>query len=254
MNDDVLKDLREAAGDEEALEWFLNAPISSPERVFAAFRSLPNAREAHADGKRGYLYVPGTRQDRCLLAAHADTYYDEAYMGAVLENRAVFRDGAYRGVNGNASIGADDRSGCAMLWLLRSSGHSLLITDGEERGQIGARYLRDSDPELFRELNGHSFILQLDRRGGSDYKLYDVPVTDEFRDYIEAETGFTRAFGSGRTDIIVLCESVCGANLSVGYVHEHHSEELLRLEEWKNTLSIVRRMLAKPLKRYPIRP
>ncbi len=202
--------------------------------------------------KQGYLYVPGTRADRCVLVAHADTYYDLAYMGAEYTNRAVLEDGVYRGTVPGASIGADDRAGCAMLWLLRASGHSLLIMDGEEHGQIGSHFLMDRDPALFREINEHSFILQLDRRGSSDLRFYDIPVTPEFSAYIREQTGYLPVYGPGKTDVRVLCRDVCGVNLSIGYHCEHRPFETLVVEEWRHTLRLVEKMLAGPQRRYPI--
>ena len=139
-----------------------------------------------------------------------------------------------------------------MLWALRESGHSLLVTDGEEHGQIGAHFLRDEHPEVFAELQTHAFMVQLDRRGASDYKCYELPVTPEFLAYVEAEAGYVRAEGKGRTDIQVLCGDVCGVNLSVGYYDEHKPEERVCLAEWQHTLDVVRAMLAKPLRRFPL--
>ena len=139
-----------------------------------------------------------------------------------------------------------------MLWLLRDSGHSLLVTDGEEHGQIGAHYLRESNPSLFEEINDHAFILQLDRRGGNDYRYYDLPVSQEFVDYVEEETGYELVTGKGRTDIVALCEKVCGVNLSVGYHDEHKPSEWLDVGKWLHTLGLVRGMLSKPIKCYPL--
>lgn len=238
--------------DERELDRFLQLRIDTPEQVFEIFRALPGAVEAHGPGRHGFLYVPGTRKDRCLLAAHADTYFDSAYLGTSACGGAVCENGIYRSVTPRCGFGADDRAGCAILWLLRNSGHSLLITDGEEHGQRGAHYLCEEYPELFRELNKHSFILQLDRRNGNDYKCYSLPVTKKFLRYIEEETGFVRAESPGRTDIVALCDTVCGANLSVGYRNEHTAEETLCVSEWLHTLDVVRRMLEKPLKRYPV--
>ena len=139
-----------------------------------------------------------------------------------------------------------------MLWVLRKHGHSLLLTDGEEHGQIGSHYLRDSNPDLFRELNDHAFILQLDRRGASDYKTYELPVSREFVSFVEGSTGYALATGKGRTDIQVLCEDVCGVNLSVGYYDEHKPTERVVLEEWEHTLRLVLDMVSKPLSRFPL--
>ena len=238
--------------EDETLRCFLNMPVSSSEAVFAKFRTLPGAVEAHGTEKEGYLYVPGTRHDRCVLAAHADTYFDEAYMGELRTNQAVLQSGFYRGTSSNASIGADDRAGCAMLWLLRDTGHSLLILDGEEHGQVGAHFLEKNDPALFGEINTHSFILQLDRRGSRDLCFYKLPVSEPFQRFIADSTGYVSVSGPGRTDICALCTDVCGVNLSVGYYDEHKPEETLAVEEWRHTLHVVQKLLDQPLKRYAL--
>ena len=146
-----------------------------------------------------------------------------------------------------------------MLWLLRESKHSLLITCGEAHGQLGSRFLKDSNPELFQELNNHTFILQLGHRGYGKYTSYKLPVPRAFKDFIEKETGFSEQNDGGRTDICVLCDTVSGANLSIGYYNERNSsEEVLSYNEWKHTLDLVRAMLKEhprsPLKRYPLEP
>ena len=238
--------------DQWTLERMLDMPISSSDSIFALFRTLPGAIEAHGEGKQGYLYVPGTRKDRCVLVAHADTVFDLAYDQEPVEQTIVFEDGFYRGTNPACSIGADDRAGCAMLWLLRNSGHSLLLLDGEEHGQIGSHFLKESNPELFAEINAHTFMVQLDRQNGSDYKTYQLPVPRAFVDFVERETGYTLSESTGRTDIQVLCENVSGVNLSVGFYDEHKPTERLCLEEWEHTLAVVRTMIAKPLSRYPL--
>lgn len=245
------------------LERMLDMPISSPDKIFDLFRTLPGAIEAHGEGRQGYLFVPGTRKDRCVLVAHADTVFDLAYdkttagdasvdAQAPVEQTAVFEDGCYHGTNPVCSIGADDRAGCAILWLMRASGHSLLLLDGEEHGQVGSHFLRESNPELFAQINAHTFMVQLDRQGASDYKTYQLPVPREFVAFVERETGYALSESSGRTDIQVLCESVSGVNLSVGFYDEHKPAERVCLAEWERTQQIVRAMLAKPLTRYPL--
>ncbi|MBQ6455170.1 MAG: hypothetical protein IJJ32_03670 [Eggerthellaceae bacterium] len=238
--------------DQWTLERMLDMPISSSDSIFSLFRTLPGAIEAHGEGKQGYLYVPGTRKDRCVLVAHADTVFDVAYDHEPVEQTTVLEDGFYHGTNPACSIGADDRAGCAMLWLLRKSGHSLLLLDGEEHGQIGSHFLKKSNPELFEEINAHTFMVQLDRQNGSDYKTYQLPVPRAFVDFVERETGYSLSESTGRTDIQVLCENVSGVNLSIGFYDEHKPTERLCLAEWEHTLSIVRTMIAKPLSRYPL--
>ena len=259
MRGEAWQDVERISDDQWMLQKFLGMPIDSPEKVLKLFAGLPGAVRVKGEGRQGFVYVPGTLPvgQRAVLAGHADTVFDEEYVRqghveATGQNAVVFEDGWYRGTNPAVSIGADDRAGCAMLWAMRKSGHSLLVTDGEEHGQIGAHFLRDSCPEVFAELQAHAFMVQLDRRGASDYKCYELPVTPEFLAYVEAETGYVRAEGKGRTDIQVLCGDVCGVNLSVGYYDEHKPEERVCLAEWQHSLDVVRAMLAKPLARFPL--
>lgn len=63
----------------------------------------------------------------------------------------------------------------------------MLILDGEEHGQKGAHYLKDSYPNIFAELNEHQYIIQLDRRNAREYKCYNIPVSEEFKEFIEKE-------------------------------------------------------------------
>ena len=234
------------------LDMFLSMPLYSSKEVFKAFSSLKGAvyKESMLHEKQRFLYIPGTREDRVLLAAHADTVWDEYYIGERLERMPVWENGIVRGSNPLCGLGADDRAGCAMLYLLKDSGHSLLILDGEEHGQIGANYLMDCYPELAREINNHRYIIQLDRRGSSDYKTYRLPVTEDFLRFIEAKTGYQNAGYFSCTDIVALCREICGVNLSVGYHEEHRSTEHLVYAEWEHTMEMVGRILAEPQDRY----
>ena len=239
--------------------------ISVP--VLSLFAELDGAVFVFDGGKHNFVYVPGTRQDRVALVAHADTVWDSFYLRELppytdpamaealprMEHRPVFTDGRFRqGGWTGWGLGADDRAGCAMLWLLRNSGHSLLVTDGEEHGQIGSHYLTDYYPEISEELNGHCYILQLDRKGRGDYKTYSLPVSPAFRRFIHERTGYSDAGKLARTDIVALCTEVCGVNLSIGYHMEHSPDEYLDLGEWTHTYELVRRMLEGPQTRFPL--
>ena len=218
------------------VEEFLAFPLEDTAEIFEKFSALKGAVHKKGENpKEQFLYVPGTRADRAVIAAHADTVWDRAYS----ETRG-------RG------LGADDRVGCAILWLLRDSGHSLIILDGEEHGAQGSEFLKREHKELFNEVNAHSFIVQLDRRGTDDYKFYNLPISPKFRAYIESETGYKDAGRDSRTDIVVLCEDVCGVNFSVGYYDEHTPDESFVYEEWENTFFTVQKMLEKKLIRYPL--
>ncbi len=217
------------------------------------FAKLPGAVSCFDGGKRNFVYVPGTRKDRVVLVAHADTVWDSGYnQGEIYTQSLTFENGVYSGTNSDCGIGADDRAGCAILWLLKDSGHSLLIADGEEHGQIGSNHIRSAYPDLFDEINDHSYIIQFDRRGSSDYKFYNLPVSDEFRDFIETKTGYSDAGRAARTDIVTLCGKICGVNLSIGYYDEHTAYERLVFSEWLHTLNVVNDFLKKDQKRYPL--
>lgn len=236
----------------KVLEEFLSFPVCSAAPVLRKFAELDGAVSCIRDGKENFVYVPGTREDRIVLAAHADAYWDTLYAWDTVQHSVKkTREGYVSGVP-DRGFGADDRAGCAMLWLLRNSGHSLLVLDGEEHGQRGAHAIRESCPALFSEINSHNYIIQLDRRGSSDYKFYYLPVTDEFRDFVRNSTGYSDAGMNSRTDIVVLCDKICGVNLSVGYYNEHKPEEKLVFDEWFNTLKIVEKMIKGPQKRFEL--
>ena len=234
----------------KVLEEILASPIDDALPLLKKFAALPGATARLEDGKYGFVYVPGKRDDRVVLAAHADTVWDKAYTEKRRRGRIKCRDGVYSSGNPFCGIGADDRAGCAILWLLRESGHSLLVTDGEEAGMLGSGYIRSSCPELFAEINSHSYIIQADRRNASDYKCYNLPVTDEFRKFIEENTGYSDAGRNAATDIVALCDKICGVNFSVGYYNEHHKEETLVFDEWYNTFCIIEKMITPPQKRF----
>ena len=113
-----------------------------------------------------------------------------------------------RAVNDNFGLGADDRAGCAMLWLLKDLGHSLLVTNGEEHGQTGSSWLKSHNKHIYNEINrDHQFVMEFDRRNGGDFKCYDVG-TDEFRSYVTKKTGYTEPDRRATTDMKVLWEQL----------------------------------------------
>lgn len=242
----------------KTLEQFLSMTVKSSDDVIDAFAQLPGAQKFEGEGLKRFVYIPGTRDDRVLLVAHADTVWDKNYMPELLDTpqRISYIGGRYYNSNPRSltGIGADDRAGCAILYLLRNSGHSLLILDGEEHGQIGAHYLKDEHPEIFKEINEHSFAIQFDRRNATDYKCYNIPVTNNFKNHLYRTLGYRNAGTNSRTDIVVLCENICGANLSVGYYGEHTEYEILHYKQWLNTYKKVTEMLSCEQKTYHTKP
>lgn len=211
---------------------------------------------AYGDGKgdSSFVYIPGTRKDRVLMVAHADTVFGYGHSPKIgIESGVLFSmshkdDGIRRSRNNlggmkteGTGIGADDRAGCAIIWKLRELGHSILITSGEEIGQIAAHAIMKND-WWKKEIAKHQFAIQFDRRGHNDIVFYNCG-TDEFEKYAEESTGYSIEKGS-RTDICVLCEDICGVNISVGYYNEHTKNEILVIDQWFNTYLTARKWLS----------
>lgn len=211
-------------------------PARYSDGVFDKFSALPNSHFLEESPKERFLYVPGTRKDRVVLVAHADTFWDAAY---------------YTNYPASAGVGADDRAGCAIVWLLRNLGHSILILDGEEDEQRGANFLLTQTP-LFTELNQtHNFMVEFDLRGASSFKCYNV-ATPLFREYITRATGYADQGRTSVTDICHLCGEICGANLSVGYYNEHTAQEYIDILVWGYTLNKSRAWLSQPLPKFSL--
>jgi hypothetical protein len=234
--------------DIEILKFFLEVPLKNSEPIFKYFLNIPN-KEIVFRGERPerFLYIRGHRKNKVLLVAHADTVWDDSMeIPEKTKHDLVFSNGVFQSSSSVYGIGADDRAGCAILWLLKDLGHSLLITDGEESGGLGSNWLMSDskNSDIADEINTkHQFMIQLDRRHGSDFKCYSVG-TDEFRDYVQRMTGYTEPDRYSYTDIVTLCREITGVNLSVGYRHEHSYKESLFVDEWINTLNLCRRWLS----------
>ena len=228
----------------EVLRSFLEIPLGSADSVFDRFLEIRGAIY-RGEGLERFLYVRGSRSNKVLLVAHADTVWDREYgYDPGPTNEIMIEDGNIRAVNEEFGLGADDRAGCAMLWLLKDLGHSLLVTNGEEHGQTGSSWLKSHNKHIYNEINrDHQFVMEFDRRNGGDFKCYDVG-TDEFRSYVTKKTGYTEPDRRATTDMKVLCRDIPGVNLSVGYHNEHHDNEYLNISEWENTLNVVKEWLS----------
>lgn len=232
-----------ARDDIDTLMEFLNFPLESADGILDKFETIPGVIR-RGEGLEQFLFVEVTRPNRVLLVAHADTYWDKSDRDYEENERRIILqpDGIIRDENGG--LGADDRAGCAMIWLLKGMGHSLLITNGEEKGRKGSNWLMNENHDIAEEINfNHQFVIQLDRRNGKDFKCYSVG-TDEFRNYVRQTTAYSEPDRESYTDIVTLCRDICGVNLSIGYCKEHTEEEYLVVEEWLNTLNICRKWLS----------
>ena len=238
---------------QEILLEFLNTPLECADAIFHRFAALPNAVVGTGPEKlQRYIYIPGSRKDRIVLVAHTDTVWDNAYSKSFSGEQGItFENGIFSSANPTCGIGADDRAGCAMLWVLRDCGHSILLVDGEEHGKLGARYLRKSNPKLFRQLNRHAFMIELDWTETGGCLFNQVENTQKFKTYIQNVLGFAEGQSKGGCDLQVLCRDVCGVNLGIGYHNQHTPKECLVLSEWENTLAKLSVFLSQPQTRFP---
>lgn len=229
----------------EVLESFLKIPLESADGVFEKFMEIPG-HIFRGEGQQRFLYVRGQRQNKVCLVAHGDTVWDLHNGYETFTGREIGFDGnALFSMTAGCGLGADDRAGCSILWILRDLGHSLLITDGEESHGQGSIWLIDYNRDISEEINvEHQFLVQFDRKHGRDFKCYNVG-TDEFRSYIGKVTGYSEPDRSSFTDIVTLCERIAGVNLSIGYHNEHHENETLIYSQWENTLNVAAAWLSK---------
>lgn len=222
------------------LKEFLAMPLGSTEAIFRKFAGL-NVRGMvwrNNGNQEQFLYIPGTRDDKVVLVAHGDTVWH----GSNDPHTLKIEGDKISSLERNVGLGADDRAGCAILWLLRNSGHSLLITDGEEYGQIGSNWLKNHHNDVFKALNQHQFMIEFDRKNASDYKTYGVGSPD-FDRWISCQTGYSFQPNGSSTDICTLCRDICGVNFSVGYYKPHSPNEYIMVNEWFNTYETVKHLL-----------
>ena len=223
---------------------FLGQP-HRPKTIFDKFLQIEGSVTTTGQQTQGYVYIPGKREDRVLLVAHADTVLslsDTKAPEIIIKNNNIITN-KHGGV-----LGADDRAGCAILWLLKDSGHSILVLDGEESGMAGSRWLM-SDKDMADIVNSHNFVVQLDKSGENEFKCYNVG-SPEFIQYVQESTGYIPLPNTSYTDIVTLCRDICGVNFSVGYFNEHTDREELNIDFWLKTYFTIKFWLEKPQKKF----
>lgn len=244
----------------ETLLNFLQQPLDTADGIFEIFSKLPGAQMhiGHKPGER-FLFIKGHRPDAATLVAHADTVFEVSGEHEIVEDDDVFRSGS-----SCYGIGADDRAGCAMLWLLKDMGHHILVCDYEEGTHddapgccTGSKYLMREHPEIASVINRSCFIFEFDRRLAyakrrEHYTTYNLPVSTEFRNFIESNTGFIDDDNTGYTDIMELCTEVCGANICVGYAYAHSAREFISISAFQNTYELMIKLLSGALRRFPL--
>lgn len=239
----------------EILIKFLSFPLESADSVFDCFARIPGANYIKGNKEQErFLYIPGTRKDRVLLVAHADTVWDYQYKGKEFKQEIEVLWPIIKGTNPASGIGADDRAGCAMLYALKDCGHSILIMDAEEHYKTSHNFLKKKHRKLFKELNGHQYMLEIDLPKSGYCSSSRIPNTKAFERYIESSLNLQSSPAMERlgTDITQLCKKVCGINVSCSYEKHHTFNESINGDKWYETLCMLEAFLKAPQKKYKI--
>lgn len=262
--------------DVEVLKGFLSCDMQSADDIFRIFGQIEST-QTYQSGKPGerFLFKKGDREDRMTFIAHADTFYDRlgiafertpigfnadaSYMFPAehpkqISQKIVQSGNILHGENKDFGIGADDRAGCAILWLMRNSGHNILLFDGEESFYRGAKYLINEHKDIYEEVTNSRFAVEFDFPWADELSYHGTPVTDEFRQYIEGKTGYVDNPHTPPTDIGILCRSMPAVNLSVGYYNPHTQNEYLDINVWQKTLGLVRELAQEKIPKFNIEP
>jgi hypothetical protein len=242
---------------DQTIEWMQ----MSVEQILEKFARTNVRHRIFGDHNYKSLFIPGTRSDKVLLVAHTDTVFtgkvDVGVEGDILysKNKGVIhytKNGKRTGRSRpyGIGIGADDRAGVAALWALRELGHSILLTGLEEAGCVGSFTIK-RNPIANELMQNHQFAVQFDRRGHNDLVYYRVG-SPEFTKYTADVTGYMPTEGTF-SDIAVLCEDICGVNMSIGYTKEHTADERLSLSAMNRTIDTAQKWLSqKHLPKFPL--
>lgn len=169
------------------------------------------------------------------LCAHMDTVFSKP-------PTTFYYDSSAHVLWSPEGLGADDRAGCFTIIELIERGYrpSIILTDLEEKGGIGAETLIKIYPECpFEDCRA---IIQLDRQGKDDAVYYDCDNKD-FEKLITSY-GFKSDWGTF-SDISIIAPQwkIAAVNLSVGYFNEHQKIETLNMFYLYKTITRVENIL-----------
>lgn len=196
----------------------------------------------------GNVYITkGNAENFVCIVAHLDINQN-----ALKQNEKqilINKDNKIYSVNqyGNKiGTGHDDKIGIyfACKMLNEFSDLKVVFTLNEEVGCLGAKQI---NKKFFSDV---MFIIQLDRRGASDFSQYTNGInvlTDEFmQNYELLLNKYNFRFADCvLTDVgeLVKLTGVQGSNISCGYYNEHSNEEFLILDEYLNTEKFVKELI-----------
>ncbi len=199
---------------------------------------LPVAAESREMIWADMIWIPPIKDKFVVLLAHSDTIWNDALVDLFFHDGRLLTNSLLTGT------GADCRAGCAALWALRSTGHAILLTTGEESGCVGVSQMKSQYPEIIAAMSKAIALVEFDRRGKSEVVSYSHCTEDDLRIDMANDLGFTAGYGSF-TDVVELesLTEVQGVNLAVGFYNEHTNEETLVVDDWWHTVSLVKKWL-----------
>lgn len=185
----------------------------------------------------GFIYAKGTFP--VLLVAHMDTVHKEKV------KQIVYEDSGDK-ISSPQGIGGDDRCGVYMILnIIKDYNCSVLFTEDEEIGCIGAKKFIQALSKKEIEIAKVNYMIELDRKGDKDAIFYECD-NPEFENFILQDDDWQYAHGS-YTDIVELEPEigVAGVNFSCGYYNAHTTDEYVIISEMNANIDKVKRLLAR---------
>ena len=187
--------------------------------------------------KKSSNFIIAEGKDPICLIAHMDTVFSSTpTMNSFLydKNKKILWS--------PYGSGFDDKTGIySILTLIHAGVHpSVIFTDGEEVGGIGAHELIAQFPHCpFKDCRA---IIELDRANEKDMVFYNCN-NENFIEFIE-KYNFEFAYGSF-TDISIIAPvwGIAAVNLSTGYVDEHTFSERLYCTWCDTTIEKVKKII-----------
>lgn len=174
--------------------------------------------------ENGFVYAQG--KFPVLLVAHMDTVHHSL-------PSVIAYDETEDVISSPQGIGGDDRCGVyAVFEILKKFNCSVLFTEDEEIGGVGARKFANSD--LVSELD-FNYIIEFDRANANDAVFYEC-ANDEFEAFITLDF-YKTAYGT-YSDICEVAPALgCAAvNLACGYYKAHTKDEYVVLSEMEASI------------------
>ena len=196
-------------------------------------------RKTHKKVKvtRDYIYAKGTYP--VMLVAHMDTVHKESVKKIVRKNKGTL-------ITSPQGIGGDDRCGIYMiLEIVKEFNCSVLFTDAEEVGCIGAQAFAKAVESGKVKPAPVNYIVEFDRRNGKDAVYYELD-NEDFEEWVAESSGkyFKTAWGT-YTDICEIAPvmKVAAVNLSCGYYKEHTKDEYVNLREMEASIEAAKKII-----------